>query len=97
MLYDNQHKIVRNISAFILANIVFFQFKLHQNKDTHIMWERKGHQGDDWLHGCADITGFQGKLLLEVIGTRGDGPLGDIGIDNVGMVDHCTRKHLGNT
>ena len=69
----------------------FLQLKVSKDDNKHIVWERKGHQAADWLNGCAHITGFQGEILLEVIGTRGDGTLGDIGIDDVGLVDHCPR------
>ena len=71
--------------------MVCFQLTLSQDNNRHIVWERTGHQAEDWLYGCADITGFQGEITLEIIGTRGDGPLGDIAIDDVGLSDICPR------
>ena len=75
-------------------SMLFFQLKVSKHNDKHIVWERNEHQADDCLYGCADITRFQGEMALGVICTRGDGPLGDFGIDDVGMVDHCARKYL---
>ena len=59
-----------------------------------VIWESKKDHGDQWIYACGDITGYSGEIVLEIRATRGGGPLGDIGIDDVGITDNCRRKSL---
>ena len=59
-----------------------------------VIWESKRDIGDRWIYACGDITGYLGEIVLEIRATRGGGPLGDIGIDDVGITDNCRRKSL---
>ena len=47
---------------------------------------------DGWHYGCGDLTGYSGDITLLVQATRGTGPLGDIGIDDVALIRSCSRK-----
>ena len=56
-----------------------------------VIWESTGNQIYTWQPACGLLTGYTGEIMVEVKVTRGNSPLGDIGVDDVGVFAACPR------
>jgi hypothetical protein len=58
------------------------------------LWERKGNQGNQWLRTSLSLRKYSDGTVLQFrfVGIKGNGSLGDIGLDNIAL--HGSR-YLG--
>ncbi|CAE1138337.1 unnamed protein product [Acanthosepion pharaonis] len=50
-----------------------------------LKWSEKGEMGRNWVKGCVNLP-VNEKVTVVFTGIRGNGPLGDMAIDDVGVV-----------
>ncbi|XP_061181248.1 MAM and LDL-receptor class A domain-containing protein 2-like [Saccostrea echinata] len=58
------------------------------------VWTKSGSQWNTWIQSCVDLSDYVDKSVqISFIAVRGSGPLGDIAIDNVEMLEQCATTY----
>ncbi|KAI8780792.1 MAM and LDL-receptor class A domain-containing protein 2, partial [Biomphalaria glabrata] len=104
---DNAQLLGPEIAAYGLSHCVYFWFHMYganigtlnviartQFKDVTI-WTRSGQLGDFWSQGRATIDGSLGTFHVIFEGVIGTGYQGDIGLDDIRLVDGAC-PHIGS-
>ena len=61
---------------------IYFQVNIITPLGKTLGWLEKGNIGNNWMKGCANLQDYQPTTVV-FTGIRGNGPLGDIAIDDV--------------